>query len=188
MGREDRPTDDQYYELTFRGDLFSQGDLFAEVPRTYAALAEEVTVEGSEGGRRFLSGPLEPGFAVLLTPSCSMGGACGRYSHSIRTLAPLIPVQALLESEVLNPEQLNAAKRHDGLINYMFMPGHVPSEMPHSLMLLYMPFTIEHKLLMRTSRRVAQLTQTGMQQLQRKLVWFWSGFQLDRAWLQPPLD
>jgi len=189
MGREDRPDNGDYFEDRFRGDILSQGDLFADAPRTYAGLAEEVVVDGPDGGRRFLSGPLQPGLALLITPSCSMGGGDGaEYSHPVRTLVPIVPLQELVDRDVLTQDQVRTARRYDGLINYMVIPSSAGIGLPESLALLYMPFTVDHQLLMATARRVAQLTLTGAQQLQRKLAWYWSGFQLDRGSFRPPMD
>lgn len=71
--RPERPADADYYERE-RVELFSQGDLFRDVPLAYPMPAGELLVEEDEGGgsRRFLSGPLEFGPAMLITPSCSL--------------------------------------------------------------------------------------------------------------------
>ncbi len=45
--------------------------------------------------------------------------------------------------------------------------------MPESVALLYMPVTLQHAFL--EGQRVSQLSYRGAQQLQRKLVWFYSG-------------
>lgn len=186
MGREDRPADDSYY-VASRTSLLSQGDIFADVPRVYAGLAEEVFTE-EEGGRRFLSGPLEPGYAMLITPSCSMGGsgAGASYDHPVRTLVPLVPINQL--SETLRQDQLAAARRHDGLINYMYLPPSDNGKMAASLAFLYMPITLDHELLMATGRRVTQLGLVGAQQLLRKLVWYSGGIEIDRKLFHPPMD
>ena len=58
--------------------------------------------------------------------------------------------------------------------------------MPESVALLYMPVTLHHDLIERN--RVSRLTHTGAQQLQRKLVWFASGWLEPRDFFQPPMD
>lgn len=65
--------DAEYYERD-RVELFSQGDLFRDVPLAYPLPADELVVDEDEqgGSRRFLSGPLEFGPAMLITPSCSL--------------------------------------------------------------------------------------------------------------------
>jgi len=87
--REERPADDQYYET--RIPLLSQGDLFRDVPLAYpvpGAIVEDESDLGF-GSRHFLAGPLETGFAVLTTPTCSMRPAtalqavCGRGGKDI---------------------------------------------------------------------------------------------------------
>lgn len=82
MPRPKRPRDADYYKRD-RVDLFSQGDLFRDVPLAYPLPADELVVDDESGGsRRFLSGPLEFGPAMLITPSCSLGaqGTIG-YGH-----------------------------------------------------------------------------------------------------------
>src|SRR5881392_3380217 len=84
--RPERPSDADYYERD-RVELFSQGDLFRDVPLAYPLPADELVVDEASGGsRRFLSGPLEFGPAMLITPSCSLGaqGVAG-YGHPVRT-------------------------------------------------------------------------------------------------------
>src|SRR5215210_2059315 len=102
MPRPERPRDGDYYERD-RVELFSQGDLFRDMPRAYPLPADELLVdEQSDGTRRFLSGPLDFGPAMLITPSCSLGaqGTAG-YGHPVRTLAPVVPLADLLERDVV---------------------------------------------------------------------------------------
>ena len=58
--RPERPADPAYYEHD-RVELFSQGDLFRDVPLAYPLPADELVIDEAEGGgsRRFLSGPLD---------------------------------------------------------------------------------------------------------------------------------
>jgi hypothetical protein len=57
--RPERPSDADDYEGD-RVELFSQGDLFRDMPRAYPLPADELVVDEESGGsRRFLSGPLE---------------------------------------------------------------------------------------------------------------------------------
>src|SRR6266511_3615982 len=155
MPRPERPRDADYYEQD-RVELFSQGDLFRDVPLAYPLPADELVVDNESGSRRFLSGPLEFGPAMLITPSCSLGaqGADG-YGHPVRTLVPVIPLAQLVVDE----------------LEFSF---------PESVALLYMPVTLHHAFL--EGQRISQLAYRGAQQLQRKLVWFYSG------WLEDDLD
>jgi hypothetical protein len=92
-----RPADDEYYEPEST-DLFSQGDIFRDVPLAYPTVlgelraGEDLDDEDSDdwlaaGKRRFLSGPLDFGHTMLITPTCAMSaqGAFG-YAHPVRTL------------------------------------------------------------------------------------------------------
>ncbi len=193
MPRPERPPDADYYERD-RVELFSQGDLFRDVPLAYPSPAEELVVDEAEGGgaRRFLSGPLEFGPAMLITPSCSLGaqGVAG-YGHPVRTLVPVLPVAELVKRGVVKETALDDLRRFDHLINYMYLPplevDDLEFSMPESVALLYMPVTLHHALL--DGQRVAQLAYRGAQQLQRKLVWFYSGWlEDDLAVFDPPMD
>ncbi len=184
--RPERPADADYYERE-RVELFSQGDLFRDVPLAYPMPAGELLVEEDEGGgsRRFLSGPLEFGPAMLITPSCSLAAQRGSgYSHPVRTLVPVVPVEALVERGVIKETAISDLRRFDHLINYMYLPpldvAELEFSMPESVALLYMPVTLHHAFL--EGNRLSQLAYGGAQQLQRKLVWFYSG------WLEDDLD
>jgi hypothetical protein len=184
--RPERPSDGEYYERD-RVELFSQGDLFRDVPLAYPLPADELVVDGEEGGgsRRFLSGPLAFGPAMLITPSCSLGaqGAAG-YGHPVRTLVPVIPLAEVVDRGVVKDTALADLRRFDHLINYMYLQpldvDELEFSMAESVALLYMPVTLHHALL--EGQRVSQLAYPGAQQLQRKLVWFYSG------WLEDDLD
>jgi hypothetical protein len=192
MARPERPSDGEYYERD-RVALFSQGDLFRDMPLAYPLPAGELVVDEASGGtRRFLSGPLEFGPAMLITPSCSLGaqGAAG-YGHPVRTLVPVIPLAGLINHGVVKETALTDVRQFDHLINYMYLPPLEIEEfefsMPESLALLYMPVTLHHAFL--TGQRVSQLAYCGAQQLQRKLVWFYSGWLEDDLNLfDPPMD
>jgi hypothetical protein len=172
--RPERPADADYYERD-RVDFFSQGDLFRDVPLAYPMPASELVVDDAEGGgsRRFLSGPLEFGAAMLITPSCSFAAQRGvGYSHPVRTLVPVLPLEALVEQGVVKDAALGDLRRFDHLINYMYVPlleeEELEFSMPESLALLYMPVTLHHAFL--EGRRVSKLAYRGAQQFQRKLV------------------
>jgi hypothetical protein len=94
------------------------------VPRRAAAYplpADELIVDDEPGGgsRGFLSGPLEFGPAMLITPSCSLSaqGAAG-YGHPVRTLVPLIPLSELLGRGIVKETTLADLRGFDHLINY----------------------------------------------------------------------
>lgn len=156
--------------------------------------ADELVVDEAdgEGGRRFLSGPLAFGPAMLITPSCSLGaqGATG-YAHPVRTLVPVVPLAELVDRQVVKETALADLRRFDHLINYLYLPpldvGELEFSMPESVALLYMPVTLHHAFL--EGQRVSQLAYRGAQQLQRKLVWFYSGWlEEDSDSFDPPMD
>jgi hypothetical protein len=182
--RPERPPDADYERD--RIELFSQGDLFRDVPLAHPLPADELVVDDESGGsRRFLSGPLEFGPALLVTPSCSLGAQrAGGYAHPVRTLVPLLPLAELVEQGVVKETAIDDLRRFDHLINYMYLPpldvDELEFSMPESVALLYRPVTLHHAIL--DGQRVSQLAYRGAQQLQRKLVWFYSG------WLEDDLD
>ncbi len=191
MPRPERPSDADYYERD-RVELVSQGDLFRDVPLAYPLPADELLVDEASGGRRFLTGPLAFGPAMLITPSCSVGaqGAAG-YGHPVRTLVPVIPLAQLIDQGVVKETALADRRRFDHLINYMYLPpldiNELDFSMPESAALLYMPVTLHHAFL--EDQRVSQLAYRGAQRLQRKLVWFYSGWLEDNLdAFDPPMD
>jgi hypothetical protein len=122
---------------------------------------------------------------MLTTPSCSLGAQrSGGYAHPVRTLVPVLPLAELVEHGVIKETALDDLRRFDHLINYMYLPpleiDELEFSMPESVALLYMPVTLHHAIL--EGQRVSQLAYRGAQQLQRKLVWFYSG------WLEDDLD
>jgi hypothetical protein len=186
MPRPERPRDADYYERD-RVELFSQGDLFRDIPLAYPLPADELVIDDeSGGGRRFLSGPLKFGPAMLITPSCSLAaqGATAGYSHPVRTLVPVLPLDDLVAQGLIKEAALDDLRRFDHLINYMYLPPFEVAElefsMPEGVALLYMPVTLHHAFL--EGQRMSQPAYRGAQQLQRKLVWFYSG------WLEDDLD
>lgn len=191
--RPERPDAVDYYERE-RVELFSQGDLFRDVPLAYPMPAAELLVDEDEGrgSRRFLSGPLEFGPAMLITPSCSLAAQRhAEYSHPVRTLVPVVPLEALVEQGVVKETAVEDLRRFDHLINYMYLPpldvDELEFSIPESLALLYMPVTLHHAFL--EGNRVTQLAYQAAQQLQRKLVWFYSGWLEDDLDLfDPPMD
>jgi hypothetical protein len=184
--RPERPADHDYYERD-RVELLSQGDLFRDVPLAYPQPADELLIDELEGGggRRVQCGPRQCGPGVLITPRCSLAaqGTAG-YGHPVRTLIPVMPITHLVERGIVKEAALDDLRRFDHLINYMYLPplevAELEFSMPESAALLYMPVTLHHAFL--EGQRVSQLAYRGAQQLQRKLVWFYSG------WLEDDLD
>ena len=73
----------------------------------------------------------------------------------------------------------------------MYLPaleiGELEFSIPESMAFLYMPVTLHHAFL--EGNRVTQLARRGAQQLQRKLVWFYSGWlEDDLDVFEPPMD
>jgi hypothetical protein len=188
----ERPADDEYYEDE-RVPLFSQGDIFRDVPLGYPSPGVVYEDEELESGRTFLTGPLDFGPAMLITPTCSMRVQAegGKYAHPVRTLVPLLAVDALLDAGHINESSVGLARKYDRLINYMYRPplgrSELEFEVPETLALLYMPVTLHHDII--EGSRVSQLARGGAQQLHRKLVWFATGWlEEDLDFFQPPMD
>lgn len=189
MSHQPRPKG-SYYET--RIDLYSQGDIFREVPLAYPSPAGEIAIEDpdipEETARAFLSGPLDYGHAMLITPTCSMRSQTpGRdYAHPVRTLVPLRTVTELIDMTILDQSKRNLAEKRDSLINYMWIPGDEHLGIPESLALLYMPVTLHHAMI--ADQRVTQLARDAACQLQKKLAWHATSVLLDRADFDPPMD
>jgi hypothetical protein len=166
-----RPNDDSYYED--RTPYVRQGDLFQDVPLGYPWPPE--AVDHSEGTRKFLSGPFEPGFGILLTPTCSMiaqGKAAG-YAHVVRMLAPVLPLQRLINEGAIKPAAIDDLRAHDHLVNYLYVPAIPASGLPESLALLYSTITVHHEYL--EEHRIAQLSQAAAIHLKYKLAALYGG-------------
>jgi hypothetical protein len=191
-----RPGDDEYYEQDRTG-LFSQGDIFRDVPLAYPTALEETQDDGERdertedwlaaGKRRFLSGPLDFGPAMLITPTCAMSaqGASG-YAHAIRTLIVVRSFADVVENRFLSQDQVADLRRRDRFANYMYLPPTADGELPESVALLYYPVTVHHDFL--EGNRITQLGYEGARQLQHKLGVFYAGFDVDRNELDPPMD
>lgn len=186
--RQRRP-EEPYYEE--RHPYLSQGDIFRDVPLAFPLPAREIVTEesGSLGTRLFLSGPFDVGFAMLITPTCSMraqGTAPGTYAHPVRTLAVIRPLKDLCDAKLFDESKVGLLRAYDGLINYMYLPALSEHNFPESVAMLYMPVTLHHDMI--AGQRIAQLSLLAAQQLQRKLVHFSSGYIIERERFQPPMD
>ncbi len=81
--------------------------------------------ESDHGSRFFLSGPFEVGFAMLLTPTCSMRAQqteAGKYAHAVRSFAVIRPVVELIDKGVFDNAKIGLLRAYDSLINYMYIP------------------------------------------------------------------
>lgn len=167
-----------------------QGDLFRDVPQAYPLPADEVILE--EGAtkhdgirRRFLSGPFDAGFGLLVSPTCAMWaqGVEGEYAHPVRALLVVRPVEDLMASGALTEDNRALTRKYDNLINYMYLPALEEVGLPESMAFLYMPVTLHHDLI--DGQRVAQLGPEAVLQLHRKLVWHATSLQVPREDFRP---
>lgn len=167
---EPRPPDAEYY--ADRGKPLRQGDLFRDIPLGYPMPPDAVDHE--EGRRKFLSGPFEPGFGLLISPTCSMHaqGAKG-YAHPVRMLAPVLSIEHLLGTSAIKDAALPDLRTYDHLVNYLYLPPIEDHEFPESLALLYGAITIHHDYL--EERRIAQLSEDAAVHLKFKLTAFYGG-------------
>lgn len=167
---ETRPADAEYFAE--RTDYVRQGDIFASVPMGYPWPPDAVS--HSAGSRKYLSGPFEIGFGMLLTPTCSMSAQGGTgYAHAVRSLAPVLPIDMLVEAGAVKETSVTDLRQYDHLINYFYVPPIEEAGLPESLALLYAPTTIHHDYL--DDRRVAQLSETAAIHLKYKLTATYGG-------------
>lgn len=168
---EPRPPDDSYY--ADRTPYVRQGDLFQDVPLAYPWPPEAMSHEA--GKRKYLSGPFDSGFGMLLSPTCSMiaQGEPGHYAHPVRSLAPVLPLAFLVETGAVKEGSVDDLRVYDHLVNYFYLPTIEQSQMPESLALLYAAVTIHHDYLV--ERRVAQLAAPAAIHLKYKLTAHYAG-------------
>ncbi|MTD45585.1 hypothetical protein GKE82_24575 [Conexibacter sp. W3-3-2] len=169
MSSQPRPDDHLYYED--RTTHLRQGDLFTGVPLGLQLPAEVF----NHGNRKFVSGPFEVGFAMLITPSCSMAaqGEPGRYAHPFRTVVPVWPLEDLVVQGAIKEASLGQLRKYDHLANYLYLPAIASAQMPESLALLYAPTTLDHGYL--EKQRIAQLSVTAAVHLKRQLARHYGG-------------
>ena len=131
-------------------------------------------VDHEEGKRKFLSGPFEPGFGLLLSPTCSMHaqGAEG-YAHPVRMLAPVLSVEHLVEQSAIKETALDDLRKYDHLVNYLYLPPITEQDFPESLALLYGVITIHHDYL--EDRRIAAFSEEAAVHLKFKLSALFGG-------------
>jgi hypothetical protein len=167
---EPRPANAEYYAE--RTDYVRQGDLFGDVPLGYPWPPDAVDHEA--GKRKFLAGPFEPGFGMLLSPTCSIiaQGSPG-YAHPVRMLAPVLPLEHLIEVGAVKEGAVADLRVYDHLVNYFYVPAIEEAKMPESLALLYSAITIHHDYL--EDRRVAQLSEAAAIHLKYKLTALYAG-------------
>ncbi|HEX5592950.1 MAG TPA: hypothetical protein VFX35_06350 [Solirubrobacterales bacterium] len=166
-----RPADETYYRE--RTSYVRQGDLFCAIPQGFPWPSEAIAHE--EGERTFLSGPFSSGFGMLVTPTCSMlaqGDATG-YAHSVRSLAPVIPLAELVERGAVKAGAVQDLRARDHLVNYFYLPAIPDQGLEESLALIYAPVTIHHDYL--EDRRVAQLSEEAAVHLKYKLCAMYCG-------------
>lgn len=185
---EERPPDNEYFEQ--RTSYFRQGDVFRDVPLGYPFPADAFS--HTAGNRKFLSGPFESGFGLLMTPTCSMAaqGTPGRYAHAVRSLAPILPLEQLVADGVIKPGSVDDLRRYDHLINYLYVPRIEEADMPESLALLYAGITVHHDYLEAdpdeggdgdTTRRIAQLSEPAAVHFKYKLTALYTGVLFSHA-------
>lgn len=131
-------------------------------------------VDHEEGRRKFLSGPFEPGFGMLISPTCSMHaqGAEG-YAYPNRMLAPVLSIEHLVEKGAIKEAALGDLRAYDHLANYLYLPPIEEQAFPESLALLYGVITIHHDYL--EERGIAQLSEEAAIHLKFKLTAFFGG-------------
>lgn len=168
---EPRPADGGYYAE--RTSYVRQGDLFRDVPLGYPWPLD--AIDHVAGSRKFLAGPFETGFGMLLSPTCSFTaqGAPGEYAHPVRVLAPTLPLEDLVAQDAVRSGSVDDLRVYDHLVNYFYVPPIAEVDLPESLVLLYAAMTIHHDYL--EDRRVAQLSESAAIHLKYKLTAFFAG-------------
>ncbi|HTZ87680.1 MAG TPA: hypothetical protein VMB05_13520, partial [Solirubrobacteraceae bacterium] len=109
---EPKPPDKDYFEERTR--YVRMGDVFRDVPLGYPWPPD--AVDHDAGRRKFLSGPFEAGFGMLLSPTCSFfaQGASG-YAHPVRMLAPVLPLTRLVADGAIKEQAVADLRIYDHL-------------------------------------------------------------------------
>lgn len=161
-----------YYELPV-GQI-RQGNIFRDVPRSVDFPPDAIAVEN--GKRFFVSGPFEPGLAILLSPSCSFSaqGVPGAYAHPFRQIAPIQDLESLVKAGAIKPAAVDQLRKYDHLRNYMYLPAHEGLGIPEACALIYAATAI-HSEYLNESLRIAQLTPDAEVHMKRQLAAHASG-------------
>ena len=180
-----RPKDGDYFVAPWSVG-YLQGDIFKDVPLGFAAPPDAIVM--AEGERRFITGPFDAGPAMLLSPSCAIAAQGkeageGEYAHPARIVAPIRPVQQLLDAGAVTEQNVDML-RADRLRNYLYLPPRGNS--PERAALLYLPITVHHAVI--AALRTEQLTGEAYWHLRVKLMAFFGSFLLDHGELGPPPD
>jgi hypothetical protein len=183
-----RPADDRYYVEPW-SPVYMQGDIFRDVPLQFPWPPDVVLPGEEEGSRVFISGPFETTLAILLTPTCTMaaqGPAAqdGQYAMPARSLAPVRPVEELVDRGAIDPDRQLGNLRGDRLRNYLYLPASEMLEIPESAALIYQPTTLHHEVL--DGLRIAQLTGEAYWQFRRSMAFFSAGVRIELEDLGPP--
>lgn len=124
-----------------------------------------------------MAGPFEPGFGLLLTPTCSMHPQgeefADRYAHPHRALAPIRPLDELVEHGAIKEAAVPQIRKYDQSVNYFYVPSIEEAGLPESLALLHAPIVVHHDYI--SDRRVAQLSVEAAVHLKRQLAAHVSG-------------
>jgi hypothetical protein len=104
----------------------------------------------------------------------------------MRTVVPIVPLESLIGSGVLDLQKAQLVRKRDQLANYMYLPA-LNDVFSESCALLYFPVTLSHDILV-THSRVTQLSLAGSKQLCKKLVAFWTGVRAERRTFMPAMD
>ena len=163
-------------------DQHLQGDLFARVPFAMPAPPDAIFMEG--GDKHFVSGVLEIGVGLLLTPSFVTAGGVGG-ATDMRTLAPVQTVAQLQARGAFDEDGL-ALLRADRLRGYVHIPrqnGFVEAE---SAAVLSSPVSMHRDVIERF--RLAQMSAEAHRHLRLKLMAYAAGYLADADDLGPPGD
>jgi hypothetical protein len=189
MPKRNRPDNAEYY-VNGRTEHVAQGDIFRDVPFPMA-LPEPPPREESigMGTRRVLETPFfMHAHGVLISHSSGfMAQPVGTrgYAHPYRVLVPVLPIAMLQEQEVLNDDLLRLLRREDKLSNFMFLPPRPGLFGAEHAACLYRPALVHMDLL--EGRRLIQMSEVGVQQLQAKIVEAFTGEWIEPAQFSPTM-
>jgi hypothetical protein len=189
MAKRKRPEEGEYYTAD-RTEHVAQGDIFRELP-FQMSLPEPPPVEEPRGtgSRRVLETPFfMETFGILLSHTSGFmnqpPGTLG-YSHPFRLIAPIYPVPLLQERGLFSDDSVRLLRQEDKLLHYMYLPPCIGAFEWEGAAVLYRPTLIHQDLLV--GRRIAQMQEPAVKQLQAKIVEAYTGRYPDPEQFTPTL-
>lgn len=176
-----RLQDDEYFEERTRH--FAQGDIFREVPFYYGEVNPVVNADEPTIAMGYT------GYGVLITYTSGIlrqpPKETREYAHPWRIVAPLVPIELLVQRGVFTDRQVEQLRRDDNFGRIMYVPS-FPGEWRESGIICYQAALVYHDVL--EGKRITQLKLPAAVRLQEKLATTFLGGKWNPDDLSPDLS